>query len=998
MQFLDLAGVKRFKQYVDEKFTTIEDHENAEQVTAAALNDLNERVVDIEDEDWVTADDYSVIEGVVRDTYTKEQVDDMLEDITDSINESPASGITSSDISNWNSKVSNVQADWTATTGDAVILHKPTLATVATSGSYNDLSNTPTIPTESTVSGWGFTKNAATTSYVDTAVAGIVNSAPATLDTLNELATALGNDPNFATTVATQIGQKQATLVSGTNIKTINNESLLGSGNISISSAESNVEIIDRTYPSGNSFPAGTYNACLAAVTAGKNVILRLEDGGEYYIYYLMYDSSSIDYLFHFARIRGGWLDYLLLEVDDSFTKNELDITANIETVKVNGTALTPDANKAVDVSIPITTVKVNNTALTPNVNRAVNVVVPIKKYRFEWYSYEDEDYDSIVDKFTSSSYTQFYNDVNNGIIPVICWGTEELIDGFETIFYFDEIAVDENYIQFVSSSADSLTKLTVYSSPQYNPDDNKYATLKTYHLTTSISSSSTHYTYPSSKAVYDNIKNLAPKASPALTGTPTAPTATAGTNTTQIATTAFVQSAVNNTTYVYTTADSPDLLDLFSYAQAGKPVYLYVEPDQGECLYYRLTSVVYGSQSKTNGAVFSRCYGDTEREGTRGIESVFYYGNGYWDDAAKTNFPADPGTLNTTATTAQSTAASEALSGSVTLHKIAKTGTFSDLVSKPTTISGYGITDAKIQNGVITLGSNTITPLTSFTETDPIFSASAAAGISSSDITNWNSKTSNTGTVTGVKINGTTKNPTSGVVDLGTVLTSYTETDPTVPSWAKQSSKPTYTAAEVGALPDTTVIPSAPGTLNTTATTAQNTAASEALSGSITLHKVAKTGTYSDLIGTPTIPTKVSDLTNDSGFTSNTGTITGITMNNASKGTSGVVDLGTVITSHAAHKLTATNGTATSTSGTITYVESLTGTSTATSGDLTVTATRKSFTLPTGVPSFSASNNGQILGVVNGALAWVTPAAVRSGSSAPSNSLGNNGDIYVQS
>jgi len=30
-------------------------------------------------------------------------------------------------------------------------------------------------------------------------------------------------------------------------------------------------------------------------------------------------------------------------------------------------------------------------------------------------------------------------------------------------------------------------------------------------------------------------------------------------------------------------------------------------------------------------------------------------------------------------------------------------------------------------------------------------------------------------------------------------------ETDPTVPSWAKQNSKPTYTAAEVGALPDNT-------------------------------------------------------------------------------------------------------------------------------------------------------------------------------------------------
>lgn len=35
-------------------------------------------------------------------------------------------------------------------------------------------------------------------------------------------------------------------------------------------------------------------------------------------------------------------------------------------------------------------------------------------------------------------------------------------------------------------------------------------------------------------------------------------------------------------------------------------------------------------------------------------------------------------------------------------------------------------------------------------------------------------------------------------------------ETDPTVPNWAKASTKPSYTASEVGALPDTTVIPSA--------------------------------------------------------------------------------------------------------------------------------------------------------------------------------------------
>jgi hypothetical protein len=46
----------------------------------------------------------------------------------------------------------------------------------------------------------------ATQTYVNTAIADLVNSAPTTLDTLNELAAALGDDANFSTTIATTIG------------------------------------------------------------------------------------------------------------------------------------------------------------------------------------------------------------------------------------------------------------------------------------------------------------------------------------------------------------------------------------------------------------------------------------------------------------------------------------------------------------------------------------------------------------------------------------------------------------------------------------------------------------------------------------------------------------------------------------------------------------------------------------------------------------------------
>ncbi len=70
---------------------------------------------------------------------------------------------------------------------------------------YTHVNGTITLPNYPTVPS---IDGLASETYVDNKVAGIVNSAPETLDTLNELAQALGNDPNFATTVATEIGGK----------------------------------------------------------------------------------------------------------------------------------------------------------------------------------------------------------------------------------------------------------------------------------------------------------------------------------------------------------------------------------------------------------------------------------------------------------------------------------------------------------------------------------------------------------------------------------------------------------------------------------------------------------------------------------------------------------------------------------------------------------------------------------------------------------------------
>ena len=80
--------------------------------------------------------------------------------------------------------------------------------------SYNDLTDKPSIPQDlsdltdtSNLLATDFT-GYATTSYVDTQVSNLVDTAPEALNTLNELAAALGDDANFSTTVTTLIGGK----------------------------------------------------------------------------------------------------------------------------------------------------------------------------------------------------------------------------------------------------------------------------------------------------------------------------------------------------------------------------------------------------------------------------------------------------------------------------------------------------------------------------------------------------------------------------------------------------------------------------------------------------------------------------------------------------------------------------------------------------------------------------------------------------------------------
>lgn len=76
---------------------------------------------------------------------------------------------------------------------------------------WNDVTGKPELMTPAMGSDLETRIVANAKSYTDEAVANLVDSAPETLNTLQELSSALGNDPNFATSIADQLGRKADT-------------------------------------------------------------------------------------------------------------------------------------------------------------------------------------------------------------------------------------------------------------------------------------------------------------------------------------------------------------------------------------------------------------------------------------------------------------------------------------------------------------------------------------------------------------------------------------------------------------------------------------------------------------------------------------------------------------------------------------------------------------------------------------------------------------------
>lgn len=270
----------------------------------------------------------------------------------------------------------------------------------------------------------------------------------------------------------------------------------------------------------------------------------------------------------------------------------------------------------------------------------------------------------------------------------------------------------------------------------------------------------------------------------------------------------------------------------------------------------------------------------------------------------------------------------------------------------------------------------------------------------------------------------------------------------PTIPSWATGSTKPTYTASEVGALPTGTTLDNiADGTTRklsnyatqanftahtgntnihvTTAQTATWNEKQDAISDLETIRSNASAGAakvsnvQADWNATsglaqilnkptiPTVPTAISAFTEDASHRTVTDTekttwnnkqaaISDLTAirNNASSGATAYTNV-TAHTNNSDIHVTAAQKTNWNTA----YNNRITGVTftSGTANNATISSNRLNITGAT-VPTYSASDSGKVLSVnSSGQLVWITPVTIYTGTTAPDNSQGNNGDIYLQ-
>ena len=138
-------------------------------------------------------------------------------------------------------------------------------------------------PTTTTQSAGNSTTRIATTAFVTTAVSNLVDSAPGALDTLNELAAALGDDASFSTTVTNSIATKLP-LAGGTmtgNIAHASDFTIDAGGDITLDADGGDIILKDGGTSFGQ-FSISSGDLYIQQPTADKDIVFRGLDDSTY--------------------------------------------------------------------------------------------------------------------------------------------------------------------------------------------------------------------------------------------------------------------------------------------------------------------------------------------------------------------------------------------------------------------------------------------------------------------------------------------------------------------------------------------------------------------------------------------------------------------------------------------------------------------------------------------------------------------------------------------
>jgi hypothetical protein len=380
----------------------------------------------------------------------------------------------------------------------------------------------------------------ATTGFVQGRISSIINSAPAALDTLNELAAALGNDANFAATVTNSLSQKA-------NATDVNNA-------LALKPSFSQVDASLNLKPSFSQVDASlNTKADLTYVDASLNLksSVTYVDASLNLKAAVTYVDASLNLKPSFSQVDAS----LNLKSAVTYVDASLNLKAAIASPTFTGIPNAPTA--AYDNSS-------NQIATTGFVQGRISSIINSAPAALDTLNElaaalgNDANYAATI----TNSLSQKANttDVNSALALKPSFAqVDASLNAILNVAQVDaSLNLKPNFSQVDVSlnlkPSFSQVDVSLNLKPSFSQVD---ASLNLKSDRTYVDASlnlKSAVTYvdaslnlkPSFSQVDASLNVKANLASPALTGVPTAPTATAGTNTTQLATTAFVTTAVS--------------------------------------------------------------------------------------------------------------------------------------------------------------------------------------------------------------------------------------------------------------------------------------------------------------------------------------------------------------------------------------------------------------------------------------------------------------------